>query len=180
MPKAERDWSKSERECLAIVWAVIYLRPYLEGTRITIWTDHNSLRWLLNMSEASSRLTRWRLRVAELDYKVTYRPGLKKQAAYAISPIPTDGTDQTPLKDEVPIIWKGPQNEENDLEDRDLVEKATIGHGKDNKPEVLMCTIAWEDPQWEVHLAETKAEVLTPVIVDELFHAHRNDDQCVQ
>lgn len=36
---AERNCSTTKRECVAVVWALFLLRPYLEGTRLTAATD---------------------------------------------------------------------------------------------------------------------------------------------
>ena len=59
--KAEKNYDTTQRECLGIVWAVLLLRPYLEGTRFLLRTDHDSLKWIMGMSEATGKLARWRL-----------------------------------------------------------------------------------------------------------------------
>ena len=70
---AERNYSTTERECLAMVWASLLLRPYVEGTRFTVRTHHAALKWMLHMNGAHGRLARWRLRLAEFDYVVQTR-----------------------------------------------------------------------------------------------------------
>ena len=70
MIPAEKNYLPTERECQAVVWAITSLRPYIEGTSFTVRTDHDSLRWLMNLTESSGRLTRWRLRLAEFDFAI--------------------------------------------------------------------------------------------------------------
>ncbi|GFX56782.1 retrovirus-related Pol polyprotein from transposon 17.6 [Trichonephila clavipes] len=46
---AERNYSTTEREALAVVWALKKFRCYIEGTEITLACDHQPLKWLLNL-----------------------------------------------------------------------------------------------------------------------------------
>ena len=45
---AERNYSVSERECLAVIWTIKKIHPYIEGYYFLVVTDHSSLRWLHN------------------------------------------------------------------------------------------------------------------------------------
>ena len=85
MNPAEKNYSVGEKEFLAIVREVQLLRPYLEGTHFDLYTDHQALRWNRSGSDHSGRLARWRLRLLEFDFIVTYKNGDKNTIADAIS-----------------------------------------------------------------------------------------------
>jgi len=101
---AERNYSTTERECLAVVWASLLLRPYIEGTRFTVRTDHAALKWMLHMDGAHGRLARWRLRSSEFDYVVQTRPGTSHHAADTMSRISTPAVDNGAIPDAVPCL----------------------------------------------------------------------------
>lgn len=87
-----------------MIWAVLMLRPYVEGRRFTIRTDHESLRWNLNMADATGKLSRWRLRLQELEFDVVHREVIKHQTADALSRLGTQGEYQAELNYEVPVL----------------------------------------------------------------------------
>lgn len=85
--KAEQAYSTTEKELLSIVWAVKHFRPYLLGREFKIFTDHQPLTWLFNVKDPGSRLMRWRLKLAEYNYEVVYKPGVTNTNADALSRI---------------------------------------------------------------------------------------------
>ncbi len=62
-------------------------RPYLFGQKFNIVTDHRALNWLFNIKDPGSRLTRWRLKLAEYEYEIHFKPGASNTNADALSRI---------------------------------------------------------------------------------------------
>ena len=82
---AEKNYSATELECLAVVWGIEYFRPYLYGRHFVINCDHNPLVYIENMKNKSSRVTRWRLGLAEYDKEIRYIKGESNTNADALS-----------------------------------------------------------------------------------------------
>lgn len=76
LTKCEANYSATEREALAVVFAVEHFRPYLEGSRpFKIITDHASLKWFLNLTNPTGRLARWGCRLSPYNFVIEHRAG---------------------------------------------------------------------------------------------------------
>lgn len=89
----KKQYDTTHRKCLAIVWSVLVLRPYLKINRSTIRTGRDSLKWILNLSDSTGRFARWRLCLSEFEFDVVHKAGVKHQAADALSRLPATGAD---------------------------------------------------------------------------------------
>lgn len=105
---AERNFSVTERECLAIVWGVEKMRPYLEGYRFTVLTDHQSLRWLHSIKSPTGRLARWSIFLQQYDFEIKYRKGALNRVADALSRQPLPGSTSDPDTQELCIVEDAP------------------------------------------------------------------------
>lgn len=75
LTKVERRYSITEKECLAVLFAVEKLRQYLEGSHFTVITDHYSLKWLYSIKDPVGRIARWAVRLQQYDFDIVHRKG---------------------------------------------------------------------------------------------------------
>lgn len=71
----ESKYSTTELECAAVLFGIEKYRPYIEGTKFKVITDHYSLKWLYKLENPSGRLSRWSLRLQGYDFEVIHRKG---------------------------------------------------------------------------------------------------------
>ncbi|RVW98937.1 Transposon Ty3-I Gag-Pol polyprotein [Vitis vinifera] len=57
--EAQRNYTTTEKELLAVVFALDKFRAYLVGSSIVVFTDHSALKYLLTKQDAKARLIRW-------------------------------------------------------------------------------------------------------------------------
>ena len=80
LTKAEQNYAVTEREALAIVWAVKRAEKFLLGKRFTIKTDHRALQYLFKPEKSlpkhtSARIQRWAIVMMGYDYDIEYVSG---------------------------------------------------------------------------------------------------------
>ncbi|XP_051156206.1 uncharacterized protein LOC127278513 [Leptopilina boulardi] len=87
MGGAELRYSTTEKELLAIIFAIKQFRPYIFGKRFIIVTDHRALVWLNQLKDPTinSRLARWKIKLQDYDCEIIHRPGRVNSNADALS-----------------------------------------------------------------------------------------------
>ena len=65
--EAQRNYTTTEKELLASVYALDKFRAYLIGAEIIIFTDHFALKYLLTKQKVKARLIRWVLLLQEFN-----------------------------------------------------------------------------------------------------------------
>jgi len=95
LSKAERKYSVTRKELLAVVTFTNHFRPYLLGRNFALRTDHSSLTWLHNFKEPEGQLARWIEKLQEYNFTILHRPGKQHQNADALSRIPNEQDPQS-------------------------------------------------------------------------------------
>lgn len=87
----QKNYSVTEKECLAAVLAIKRFRPYVEMMKFTVITDHASLKWLMSLKDLSGRLARWSLQLQAYDFAIEHRKGTENIVADTLSRMPIEG-----------------------------------------------------------------------------------------
>ena len=83
--KPRKNYTVTEQELLAVVFAFEKFRSYLLGTRVIVHIDHSALRYLMVKKDAKPRLIRWVLLLQDFDCEVKDRKGTENQFADYLS-----------------------------------------------------------------------------------------------
>lgn len=83
--EAQKRYSTTHKELLAMVESVREFRPYVWGRFFVMITDHKALCYLFNMKDCGSRLFRQKIELLDYNFKVIHRPGHLNTVADALS-----------------------------------------------------------------------------------------------
>ncbi|CAM4699566.1 unnamed protein product [Caretta caretta] len=85
LSERESDWSVSEKECYAIVYALEKLHPYIWGWHFHVQTDQAALKWLHTVKETNKKLLWWSLDLQDFDFEIQHISGASNKLADAFS-----------------------------------------------------------------------------------------------
>lgn len=95
---AEINYSVTEKEALALVYAVHHFRFLLMTAPFTVHLDHKPLQYLLATAEPAGRLARWIALLQQYTFTIVYRPGADNGNADAFSRLDFEPTLDEPLR----------------------------------------------------------------------------------
>jgi hypothetical protein len=133
---AERNYSTTRKELLAVVFGTQIHRCFLYGRKFEVVTDHAALKWLITVkNHHCARLTRWVLKLAEYDFDIEHKADKKHVNADCLSrhiiSVTTAG-DRKPLDDKLSNALTRDTvrtAQQHDVFCKELLSKARSGNG---------------------------------------------------
>jgi len=95
---SEHNYNTTEREGLAMVYALQKFMHYLLGKHFNMFTDHSTLKYLVNKPVLGGRIYRWLLLFQEFDFEVIVKLGKLNAGPDHLSRF-TNGEEPTNLEE---------------------------------------------------------------------------------
>lgn len=184
---SEKNWSVSEKECLAVIEGIKYFRVYLANTRFIVKTDHKAIEFLKNVKEPNGRLGRWIIFLQGYNYEIQYKPGSKHGNADSLSrrPYPETPEDDEEEAGEIPKVWaiREEKGQEENLREFCKIEKGEDkieDKCKDSKSDNSTQTDQIIDVHVEEDWRQERELFIASLETDTIQRLQREDDQLKQ
>lgn len=84
---AEKNYTTTEKECLAVAWSLKYFHCYVHGASLIVYTDHAALKSILAIKDPKGRIARWITDIWTYEFALIHRKGVENLDADALSRI---------------------------------------------------------------------------------------------
>ena len=106
---AERNYSVTDQESLAVVESLKNFRYIVYGNKVTVFTDHMAVLELLKNPHSSGRRARWFVVIQDYDVELRHIPGSKNIVADALSRHTSDNNAEITTKSAGQVFVLNPQ-----------------------------------------------------------------------
>ncbi|XP_027157814.1 uncharacterized protein LOC113759438 [Coffea eugenioides] len=153
---AQCNYTTTEKELLAIVFAFEKFRSYLLGSKVTVYSDHAALKYLLSKRESKPRLIRWVLLLQEFDWEIKDRKGVDNSVADHLSRLIRE-EEAVPISEVFPdehlFYLKGKEPWYADIVNFLVSHKFPIGMSKSKRDKIVHDSryYIWDEPYlWKI------------------------------
>ena len=103
LDSAQANYTTTEKEFLAVVFALEKFRSYIVGSLVTIFTNHAALKYLLSKQDTKPQLTRWILLCQEFNLNIKDKKGVENVVADHLSRLVLESNSHgVPIGDSFP------------------------------------------------------------------------------
>ena len=133
--QAEKNYSTSEKECVAVIFGIKKFRCYIASQHFKVVSDHIALLSLLNIKEPHGKLMRWGLFLQGFDFEIIFRKGKAHTNVDALSrfiAVNTDDDKNLVTSNITTLVLIADQNSLNEEKDENTINiESSIETSKD-------------------------------------------------
>ena len=96
---AQLNYATTEKELLAVFFAIDKFRSYLVGAKVIVYTDHAALKYFLTKKNAKPCPIRWILLLQEFDLEIKDKKGVENTIADHLSRVQVTDMQELPIND---------------------------------------------------------------------------------